>query len=68
MTEKEQSNLHESLFPAAWMGTIDAAHIFGWQSAFAKPEAAHCRRGNSICSHRYEDSKGKKTILNISDN
>lgn len=65
MTEKEQSNLHESLFPAAWMGAVDGAHILGRQSAFAKPEAAHRRRGNSICSHRYEDSRGKKTILTI---
>lgn len=50
MTEKEQSNLHEGLFPAALIGFIDAAHILGRQSTFAKPEAALCRRGNWIQS------------------
>lgn len=57
MTEKEQSNLHQSLFPAALIGFIDAEHILGRQSTLAKPEAALCRRGNCIWSHRYEDSK-----------
>lgn len=68
MTEKEQTNLHESLFPAALIGFIDAAHILERQSTFAEPEAALCRWGNWICSYGYEGGKLKKTILNISDN
>lgn len=68
MTERDQSNLHETPFPAALMGLIDAEHILENQFTLAKPEAALSRRGNWICSYSYNDSKLKKSILNISDN
>lgn len=60
MTEKEETNLHERLFPAALIGFIDAEHILERQSTVAKPEAALGRRGKWICSCGYEDGKSKK--------